>query len=264
MSMRHLPAIWRQGDRGQPWRHLRGARKLKRKRYGRTTAGPLAGKRMITTRPAASSDGPGWDWEIDHRPRLGKPASSRRSSARAAWCASGRSRGSRPGDPAPHGGDPSHEPHPIHTITADNGCEFHSYKQLEQPSTHGLLCHAPSRLGGATNEKQRLARQYLPKRTCLRELTQSQCSHRGALNHAPGYASASAADEFTTACRSHPGLGCPCGKLLAPVSGATQGLSHRQRNSSNAAIASLLSHSNLKLFSEARNAGTRRRVRHST
>ncbi len=38
---------------GTLWRHLRGARKLKRKRYGRyDSRGRLAGKRMITQRPA--------------------------------------------------------------------------------------------------------------------------------------------------------------------------------------------------------------------
>lgn len=66
------------------------------------------------------------------------------------------------------------EPHPIRTITADNGSEFHLYKKLERRlGTKVYLRHAHHAWERATNE---LLRQYLPKRTCLRDLTQAQCT----------------------------------------------------------------------------------------
>ncbi|MBK8478135.1 MAG: IS30 family transposase [Opitutaceae bacterium] len=55
--------IWAdKADGGSLWRHLRGARKLKRKRYGaHDSRGRLAGKKMIEQRPAI----------VDRRSRLG-------------------------------------------------------------------------------------------------------------------------------------------------------------------------------------------------
>src|SRR5947207_1178666 len=61
---------------GSLWRHLRGARKLKRKRYGRyDSRGRLAGKRMIDERPAIVERRTRLgDWEIDTVHGRGKPA----------------------------------------------------------------------------------------------------------------------------------------------------------------------------------------------
>jgi IS30 family transposase len=61
-----------------------------------------------------------------------------------------------------------------YTITADNGCEFHSYKRLEQRLGTTVYFATPHHAWErATNENTNgLLRQYLPKRTCRRDLTQ--------------------------------------------------------------------------------------------
>ena len=63
------------------------------------------------------------------------------------------------------------------TITFDNGTEFHDYKLLEKHFP--LKCyfatpyHAWER--GSNENLNGLIRQYLPKRMCMRELTQTHC-----------------------------------------------------------------------------------------
>src|SRR5688572_5025324 len=120
---------------GTLWRHLRGARKQRRKRYGRyDSRGRLAGKKMIGERPAVvdrrSRIG---DWEIDTVHGRGKAcvvtvverksglvrvgqltrATSQHTLARTVpLLRADRTR--------------------IKTITADNGTEFHMYQQLEE------------------------------------------------------------------------------------------------------------------------------------
>ena len=68
-------------------------------------------------------------------------------------------------------------PEKFHTITADNGCEFHGYQQVEQ--THGLEFYfAPPHHSwerGSNENANGLIRQYLPKGMCLNNLTQAQC-----------------------------------------------------------------------------------------
>ena len=65
------------------------------------------------------------------------------------------------------------------TLTLDNGTEFHNYKQLEAASS--VLCyfatpyHAWER--GSNENFNGLLRQYLPKGTSMRQLTQQQCDH---------------------------------------------------------------------------------------
>lgn len=70
------------------------------------------------------------------------------------------------------------EPHPVRTITADNGSEFHLYKKLERRLGTKIYFATPHHAWErATNENTNgLLRQYLPKRTCLRDLTQAQCN----------------------------------------------------------------------------------------
>src|SRR5213078_310697 len=63
------------------------------------------------------------------------------------------------------------QPHPVRSITVDNGTEFHEYAQLER----------------ATNENTTgLVRQYLPKRQSMAHLTQHACNRIAAkLNRRP-------------------------------------------------------------------------------
>lgn len=69
-------------------------------------------------------------------------------------------------------------PRKFKTITADNGTEFYSYKQIERatgvrfyfPTPH----HAWER--GTNENTNGLVRQYLPKRTSMARVTQLHCN----------------------------------------------------------------------------------------
>lgn len=176
---------------GTLWRHLRGARKLKRKRYGRyDSRGRLAGKRMIDQRPAVVARRSRFgDWEIDTVHGRGKPGALTLVERKSGLVRIGQ---------LPRLGAREtllrasallrQERHPVRTITADNGSEFHLYKQLEQRLGTKVYFATPHHAWErATNENTNgLIRQYLPKRTCLRALTQTQCHAIAAkLNNRP-------------------------------------------------------------------------------
>ena len=65
----------------------------------------------------------------------------------------------------------------IHTITFDNGTEFHNYKVLEGvfPVTCYFATPYHSWERGSNENLNGLLRQYLPKGTCMRPLTQKEC-----------------------------------------------------------------------------------------
>ena len=69
-------------------------------------------------------------------------------------------------------------PHLFRTITVDNGTEFHAYQQIEQAT--GVLFYFATPYHSwerGTNENTNgLIRQYLPKRTTMKGLTQSRCN----------------------------------------------------------------------------------------
>jgi len=176
---------------GTLWRHLRHLTKVNRKRYARhDSRGRLAGKRMITERPAIVDRRERLgDWEIDTVHGRGKPGVVTVVERKSGLVRVG---------PIPRVGAEEtlqrttailrREPHPVHTITADNGCEFHSYKRLERRLGTTVYFATPHHAWErATNENTNgLLRQYLPKRTCLRDLTQHQCNAIAArLNHRP-------------------------------------------------------------------------------
>ena len=176
---------------GSLWRHLRGARKLKRKRYGHhDSRGRLAGKRMITERPAiVERRARLGDWAIDTVHGRGKPA--------AVTVVERKSGLVRLGQIPCVGAQETlrrtayilrHESHPIRTVTADNGAEFHMYRTLERrlrTTVYFALPHHAWERG--TNENTNgLLRQYLPKGTDLSALTQRQCTAIAAtLNNRP-------------------------------------------------------------------------------
>jgi transposase, IS30 family len=174
--------IWADKQNGGTlWRHLRGARKLKRKRYGRNDSrGRLAGKKMIGQRPAIVERRTRLgDWEIDTVHGRGKPATVTVVERKSGLVRIGK---------IPRVGAREtlhrtasilrHEPHPIRTITADNGAEFHLYKKLELRLHTKVYFATPHHAWErATNENTNgLLRQYLPKRTCLKALTQHRCN----------------------------------------------------------------------------------------
>ena len=81
----------------------------------------------------------------------------------------------------------SHE-RKVHTITFDNGTEFHGYKDIEART--GIKCYfaAPyhSWERGTNENTNGLIRQYLPKRSCFRNVPQEKCDQIAfALNTRP-------------------------------------------------------------------------------
>ena len=165
---------------GTLWKSLRGARKQRRKRYGQyDSRGRLAGKTPIEQRPAvvASRERIG-DWEIDTVHGHGKAcvvtiverktgllrmgpihrATKEMTLARTVkllWAERDR----------------------VKTITADNGTEFHSYRELESILDTQVYFATPHHAWerGTNENTNGLIRQYLPKRTNLSRLTQQQC-----------------------------------------------------------------------------------------
>jgi len=70
------------------------------------------------------------------------------------------------------------QPHLFRTVTVDNGTEFHAYEQIERLT--GVLFYFATPYHSwerGTNENTNgLIRQYLPKRTTMKGLTQSRCN----------------------------------------------------------------------------------------
>jgi len=164
------------------WKHLRQAGKKRRKRYGvYDSRGKLAGKRHISERPAEVEERlePG-HWEIDtvmgteHGRNSVVPLVERTTgylvmgklerhcaAEAAARCIEliGRQTGR------------------VLTVTADNGSEFHSYKEIEAATGVEFYFATPhhSWERGTNENTNGLIRQYLPKRTNLVHVTQIDC-----------------------------------------------------------------------------------------
>ena len=178
---------------GQLYGHLRGARKRYRKRYGcYDSRGRLAGKRPITARPpAAERRTEVGHWEGDTVLGAGQAAPCvlslverktgylvlgqlpRRTSAAVNRRARGLIRA---------------QPHPVHTITVDNGTEFHEYAALERATATRFYFATPHHAWerGTNENTNGLLRQYLPKKASMAHLTQHDCTRLAAkLNRRP-------------------------------------------------------------------------------
>jgi Transposase and inactivated derivatives, IS30 family len=74
------------------------------------------------------------------------------------------------------------------TITADNGTEFHGYEEIERTTGVTIYFATPyhSWERGTNENTNGLIRQYLPKRTSMKRLTQDQCNTiASSLNNRP-------------------------------------------------------------------------------
>jgi IS30 family transposase len=173
--------LWSDKERGGTlWQDLRGARKQRRKRYGRyDSRGRLAGKKMIGERPAvvARRSRLG-DWEIDTVHGRGKACVVTVVERKSGLVRVGR----LPRATGQHTLARTvkllrTERHQVKTITADNGAEFHIYKQIEQQLRTRVYFATPHHAWerGTNENTNGLLRQYLPKGTNLKSLTQSQC-----------------------------------------------------------------------------------------
>jgi IS30 family transposase len=175
--------VWRDKKRGGLlYTHLRGAGKRRRKRYGAyDSRGKLAGKRMISERPAeVEARSRVGDWEADTVAGAGtrdcvltlverktglvligklKDRTAGALSRRAVSLMRGR--GAR-----------------FETVTADNGTEFHDYKRVERLTGAAFYFARPYRSWerGSNENANGLIRQYLPKGMSMAGLTQQQCN----------------------------------------------------------------------------------------
>jgi IS30 family transposase len=176
---RHVWANQEQG--GRLYLHLRGSGKQRRKRYrSRDSRGKLAGKRMIGERPASVEDRRRLGhWEIDtvmgkgdkdcivtlvERKSgftlIGKLADRTVSALNLRATQLIRR----------HASD-------FKTITADNGTEFHGYRQIEKETGVTFYFATPhhSWERGTNENTNGLIRQYLPKGESMANITQWDC-----------------------------------------------------------------------------------------
>ncbi|MFM7180436.1 MAG: IS30 family transposase [Verrucomicrobiales bacterium] len=176
---RHLLADKKAGGNLYQWLRSKG-RKQRRKRYGAyDSRGRLAGKRPLAERPAgATNRSRVGHWEIDTVMGKNQGCVLTMVDRKTGYVMIGKLKARTIAQTnrclralmERHAGK-------FRSITADNGCEFHGYEEVEQ--THGCEFYfaAPhhSWERGSNENANGLIRQYLPKGMCLNRLTQSQC-----------------------------------------------------------------------------------------
>ncbi len=185
--------VWRDKRQGgMLFRHLRQATKKKRKRYGAyDSRGVMAGKRSIDTRPlAAENRSRKGHYEMDTVMGRGSRHCiltmvdrktgyliirklRRRTTAEVNAELLKIIEGKKT---------------LVKTITADNGTEFHQFKQVEDQASVLFFFARPyhSWERGTNENTNGLIRQYLPKGTSMTRLTQEDCDAiAGELNDRP-------------------------------------------------------------------------------
>lgn len=165
---------------GSLYTHLRQALKKRRKRYGHyDSRGRLAGKRPIADRPTgAENRSRTGHWEIDTVLGRGRSCILTVVERKTGFLQIAKL--------AARTKEEVHKammrlirrhPDRYKTITADNGCEFHGYRDIE--AVHDLKFyfatphHSWER--GTNENTNGLIRQYIPKGTSMKDLTQKQC-----------------------------------------------------------------------------------------
>ena len=184
--------VWRDKRRGGTlYRHLRQRPKY-RKRYGTNEKrGKVAGKRHISERPAAVEHRRELGhWEMDTVAGIGSKHCILTLVERTTGCVLiGKLRNHTAAD--------LNErllqiidssPHLFKTITADNGTEFHSYEHIERLTGVTIYFATPYHAWerGTNENTNGLIRQYLPKRTSMKYVTQERCNEIASiLNNRP-------------------------------------------------------------------------------
>lgn len=188
---RHIWADKRQG--GTLHTHLRGSRKLCRKRYGHyDSRGRLAGKRPITARPAVVETRQRiGDWEADTI--LGAEGNRHcllsMVERKTGYLVLGKLTARTTAEVNRRAAELMQgQPHPVRTITTDNGTEFHGYATLEAVTQARFYFATPHHAWerGTNENTNGLVRQYVPKRASMARLTQQDCrAIARKLNHRP-------------------------------------------------------------------------------
>jgi IS30 family transposase len=165
---------------GALYLHLRGARKKRRKRYGRyDSRGRLAGKRMISERPPGA----------ENRSRVGhlegdtvlgtdKHALLTLVDRKTGYVLIGKLRARTVEATNRRAIDLiNNAARRTRSVTVDNGTEFHGYKAIEAATAAEFFFATPhhSWERGTSENTNGLIRQYAPKRTNLAHLTQNDC-----------------------------------------------------------------------------------------
>ena len=177
---RHIRADRRRG--GLLFNHLRQARKQKRKRYrGRDSRGVLQGKRMIGTRPKiVETRAQFGHWEIDTimGPTGCTPCALTMVERKTGFLMLGKLKDKSMQETASVMTSLiQRAPKAFRTLTADNGTEFHAYKEVEKVTNTRIYFATPyhSWERGTNENTNGLLRQYLPKGVSMKHLTQRQC-----------------------------------------------------------------------------------------
>ena len=167
---------------GSLHRHLRCAGKKRRKRYGRyDSRGRLASKRAIAERPA-------WverrqvvgHWEIDTVMGVGNTHCVVTLVERATGVTLIGKLRARTAQELNQRTIALIRRYPgrFRTITADNGTEFHSYREIERATGVKFYFATPHHAWerGTNENTNGLVRQYLPKRTSMARVSQRDCN----------------------------------------------------------------------------------------
>lgn len=175
--------VWRdRAEGGDLHRHLRFSGKKRRKRYGRyDSRGRLAGKRAIGERPASVERRQAvGHWEIDTVMGVGNTHCLVTLVERATGVTLIGKLEERTAAELNRQTIALMRRHPgkFLTITADNGTEFHSYREIEKATGVKFYFATPHHAWerGTNENTNGLVRQYLPKRTSMKHVRQRDCN----------------------------------------------------------------------------------------
>src|SRR5215212_5821556 len=174
--------VWRdKKEGGALYTHLRGARKRRRKRYGAyDSRGRLAGKRMISERPAeVETRGRVGHWEADTVAGSGsKDCVATLVERKTGLVLVGKLKDRTAGALSQRMTRLIRGAGRVETVTADNGTEFHDYKQIERRTGATFYFARPyhSWERGSNENANGLIRQYLPRGVSMAGLSQQQCN----------------------------------------------------------------------------------------
>jgi IS30 family transposase len=188
---RYIWADKRQG--GGLYRHLRGACKQRRKRYGRyDSRGRLAGKRPITARPAvvaARTEMGHWEGDTVLGASQAGPCVLSLVERKTGYVVLGPLRQRTTAAVNRRATSLIQaQAQPVRTITVHNGTEFHGYAAIEQATAAAFYFATPHHAWerGTNENTNGLLGQYLPKGQSMADLTQHDCNRIAAqLNRRP-------------------------------------------------------------------------------
>lgn len=175
--------IWADKRRGGTLHtHLRILTKNLRKRYGTyDSRGRLAGKRHISTRPAAANNRSRighWEGDTVMGTTTDTACILTLVERKSGFLAIGQLSSKQASEVNARLRQLiDAQPRPVRTLTLDNGTEFHSYQQLETVVDTKCYFATPhhSWERGSNENANGLIRQYLKKRVSMQDVTQRDC-----------------------------------------------------------------------------------------